>query len=486
MFIQIESNEINNLPKSHLELLSRKIVTAAQPSLEGYSYDNCQDAFVSHESTGHIVSPAWFNSRQTVEEEGMGMLPLDLVDNSDSGVSDYHVDVLEEILGLTADCLDVLEGTRASLRFVKRKGNTRFEYAAFISHKCGVDVQFRVSTPFPRLGVYSVSDLDQLYLDFDDGADSMPNIKFTDVETNSRYASALEWKFIKTYIEMEKAMAEFRLAKEEEEEQPVLGPGQYTPKAWKPYSIYAGVHDGNCQLCAHTPEEHHYLESSIDADDSNTVKVGTLNWQDVVINPVGAGWNYRDKCFKWFGKDLTTPVKLQRRSNVRNIVSTTVLTVVDDLRCYLRSLQIEGTLLGNSGAVTSRKLSLPIGNDRVMQVQCYPVHPLVSVAVATPRRQRGRSMVTGVYNPRSDTIGIGNKHISVRRTVTNFTPCRYHLAQWVKKGSQSMAGQALTTGLPVANVLVDVELYARLWKVVFQRVMSNKHSLVILEGDTDC
>jgi len=492
MFKYTESYNESNLSDEDLKLLYSKIETAADLSLEGYRYNECQDTFVNYESVGHLVPPNWFDHRQMAEEEEEGTLRWDLGDNSDSGVLDYHVDTCNELLGFAADCYDVELSLRHSNRPAPtRRANTRFDYANHLGISYLDDLACRRDTTYPHLGMYNLVDVDAVWDAFVyDGSDAIPQLEdfVRLVPTNvhyTRYHAGL----LSTIIGRmhDKIFSTLPVPQAIEVSPPALAPGQYTRKDWKPFTIFAGVQDGNCQLCAHTPEEHRYLESSIDTDASSTSDSSTdLNWQDVVINPVGAGWNYRDSRFKWFGKDLVTPVTPQRRSNVRNVVRTTVLTVVDDLRCHLRSLQVQGTLIGKSGAMTTRKAFLPVGQDRRIPVQCYPVHPLVMVAVVTPRRQRGRTMVTGVYNPRSDSIGIGQTRIAVERVALQFKPCRFHLRQWIDRGKASMAGQVMDTGLPVPYVLVDAQLYPRLWNLISQRVSQDKTTLVLLEGDTNC
>jgi len=492
MFKYTESYTDNNLSDEDLELLYSKIVTAADLSLKGYRYNECQDTFVNYESVGHLVPPDWFDHRQMAEEEEESMPRWDLGDNSDSGVLDYHVDTCNELLGLAADCYDALLPLRYSNRpATTRRANSRFDYANYLGGVYLDEPACRLVTTYPHLGMYEIIDLSAVWDSFlHNGCVVIPQLETFArlVPTNAQYFRH-HADLVLTYIDAmrEEVAHNLRVSPAVEVSPPALAPGQYTRKDWKPFTIFAGVQDGNCQLCAHTPEEHRYLESSIDTDASSTSNSSTdLNWQDVVINPVGAGWNYRDSRFKWFGKDLVTPVTPQRRSNVRNVVRTTVLTVVDDLRCHLRSLQVQGTLLGKSGAMTTRKVFLPVGQDRRIPVQCYPVHPLVMVAVVTPRRQRGRTMVTGVYNPRSDSIGIGQTRIAVERVALQFKPCRFHLRQWIDRGQASMAGQVMDTGLPVPYVLVDAQLYPRLWNLISHRVSQDKTTLVLLEGDTNC
>jgi len=243
---------------------------------------------------------------------------------------------------------------------------------------------------------------------------------------------------------------------------------------------------GLCPICATSQERLRFTPSGFMGRGECSDLLGTpfINWQDVVINPVGAGWNYRDQMFMWFGRKLFAPVDKPRPLAMPYRASTTVLDVCSDLQTILLSHGLQDATPLQSGGFPEGLALLPIGDrGQSLRAAVYRVHDLVAVCVVVPtRRSRNQIHVRSIYNPRKDKVGIGKKHVLVERTVEAFCPCPTHLSGWLEQPAGGLVGLVLRTGVPVPRVDLNPKHYTRLWNCVSRRVEAEKPTLVMLEG----
>jgi len=255
----------------------------------------------------------------------------------------------------------------------------------------------------------------------------------------------------------------------------------------RPPRVYDIQENPDCPVCAIAEDRLHFTPSGLynRGEARDLIGIPSISWQDCVICPVGAGWNYRDQCFMWFGRVLNAPMDKPRPMAVRRQQSITVLDVVSDLQTVLRNAGLLDSAPIQSSQLPTGLAYLPRGgNASPIRVAVYPVSEDVAVAVVVPLRQRGnRINIRGFYDPRHDRIGVGNKHVVVKRMVgEKFLPCGEHLLGYVEKPQGGLTGLVLRTGVPVPMVSLTSYLYEQLWKSVCMRTRNGSSTLVLLEG----
>ena len=239
-----------------------------------------------------------------------------------------------------------------------------------------------------------------------------------------------------------------------------------------------------CAICS-------LYQERLDFDSRDPAALGTARlekpttyWPDVLSLPVAAGWHFKSKRFRWFGQEIKTVENHTYVRDKRECFRSTMSVILADLRTYLEREFGEECVPIQHNVLPPARTNLMISEQTgSISAPVYLVNDKVGIAVAQPRRKRGRTEAREFFNASRFSLDADTRYMSVVRTQPSVVnPCQHHSAKLMESKHGGMLGQVLNTQVPDPIVWAHPTHYNQLRGELVDRICLGKRTLVILEG----